>query len=224
MGFKFGVKLVQKVLGQWDNVLFAFPKGRNLQVDDIQTIVEIGTKFVGIDHLFQVAVGGSNDPDVNFAGLAGTKTHDLILLEGTQKLHLDIHRHFTDLIKKQSAAIGNLKIAGAAFGQGTGEGAALVTEEFAFNQVFGNGTAVHAQHRIISSGAVLVDKMSQKLLAGACFTLDQHSSIFVGYFGGTIKNFVHFRIIDQKLGTVNVLLRQRTDFLLIFGDLNHLFA
>ena len=69
-----------------------------------------------------------------------------------------------------------------------------------------------------------MDKVSQKFLAGSCFTLNEYSGIFVSYFGGTVKNFVHFRIIDQKLGTVNVLLCQRTDFLFVFGHLNHLFT
>ena len=100
MCFKLGIKLIKKMLSQRDDVFFALAKRRNFQIDDIQAIIKVGTEFIGINHFFQVAISGGNDANIDFAGLTGTETHDFIFLKSAQKFHLDIHRHFTDFIKK----------------------------------------------------------------------------------------------------------------------------
>ncbi|MBK8879164.1 MAG: hypothetical protein IPN74_11625 [Haliscomenobacter sp.] len=52
------------------DVLLAFPQGRHFDRDGIQAVVQILPEFVFFDQLFQIDVGGGDDPDVRFEDLA----------------------------------------------------------------------------------------------------------------------------------------------------------
>src|SRR5579864_7773550 len=77
------------------------------------------------------------------------------------------------------AAVALLELADAA-AVGAGEGALLVPEQLALQQVLRDGRAVEGQERGLSAGAVLVDGAGDKLLAGAALPGDQHGKGLVG--------------------------------------------
>ena len=62
---------------------------------------------------------------------------ELALLEDAEELGLDAGRHLADLVEEERAAVGELEAARAAVA-GAGEGAALVAEELALEQVLGH--------------------------------------------------------------------------------------
>src|SRR5688572_15325767 len=58
-----------------------------------------------------------------------------------------------------------------------GEGAFLVSKQFAFEQVFWNGSAIHGHKRIIFPLALSMDGTGHELFAGAALTGDKHRDI-----------------------------------------------
>ena len=85
-------------------------------------------------------------------------------------------RHVADLVEKQRAAVALLELADAA-AVGAGEGALLVAEQLAFQQVLRDGGAVEGQERCFAPGAVLVDGPGDQFLAGAALAGDQHGDV-----------------------------------------------
>ena len=70
-------------------------------------------------------------------GLRAADRLDLALLHGAQQLDLDVERQFADLVEEQRAAIGLDELADMLVG-GAGEGALLVAEQDAFDEIVGD--------------------------------------------------------------------------------------
>jgi hypothetical protein len=60
---------------------------------------------------------------------------------------------------------------------GSGEGALLMTEQFAFQKIEGNSRAIQLDKRTSASRACIVDGMGNQLLAGAGLTLNQNRGV-----------------------------------------------
>ena len=82
-------------------------------------------------------------------------------------------RLMLDLVEEQGAAIGVLELADAALLR-AGEGAGLVTEQFAFHHRFGEGAGVDRDERSVASARQVMQGPRDHLLAGAGFAKDQH--------------------------------------------------
>ena len=102
-----------------------------------------------------------------------------LLLQQPQHLGLQGQRHVADLVEEQGAAVALLELADAA-AVGAGEGALLVAEQLALQQVLRDGGAVERQERRLGAGAVLVDGARDQLLAGAALAGDQHRHVLGG--------------------------------------------
>jgi hypothetical protein len=74
--------------------------------------------------------------------LIAADTAEATCLEHTQQPHLHIHRHLGHFVQEQRSAVGTLE-APAMGARGAGEAAALMTEQFAFDQILGQRAAVH---------------------------------------------------------------------------------
>jgi len=68
-----------------------------------------------------------------------------------------------------------------------------VTEEFAFQEPFRNGPAVHGDDGPAGTGAQMVDQAGNQFLAGAAFALQQNRRPAGGNAAGHIENRIHFR-------------------------------
>ena len=66
---------------------------------------------------------------------------DLAVLQGAQQLHLGVERQLADLVEEQRAPVGFEEFADA-FLDGAGEGALLVAEQDALDQVLGDRAAI----------------------------------------------------------------------------------
>ena len=108
-------------------------------------------------------------------------------------------RHLADLVEKQRAAVGLLEQA-ALLRLGVGEGAALVAEQLALQQVLRNRRAVHLDERpFATAGRVAPDQVGDQLLAGARLALHQHRR--VGGLGDLVDHAQHLAIAADVPGT-----------------------
>ena len=130
----FGI-FAREVVGQGADVLGPLAQRGQAQVHDIQAIEQVFAEGAVLDRLGQVAVGGGDDADVHLDRLGAADAVDLALLDGAQQLGLQAGIHLADFVQQQGAAIGFLELADAP-GDGAGEGAFLMAEQFGFQQVF----------------------------------------------------------------------------------------
>ena len=89
-----------------------------------------------------------------------------MILERAQQLRLQVERQLANLVEEQRAALGALERA-RVLGVRAGEGAALVAEELALDQVGGHRAAVEDDERAARARAHVVDRVREDVLAGA---------------------------------------------------------
>ena len=136
--------LLDEVLGQGQDVARPLAQRRQAQVHDVQAVEQVLAERPVAHGLGQVAVGGGQDADVDLHRLGAADPVDLALLDGAQQLGLQAAVHLADFVEQQGAAVGLLELADAA-GHGAGEGALLVAEQLALQQVLGDRGAVDAR-------------------------------------------------------------------------------
>ena len=129
---------------------------RHAQIDDVEAEIEILAESALAHRLLEVAVRGGDDADVDLHRLGAADAVDLALLDGAQQLGLQARMHLADFVEQQGAAIGFLELADAAR-DGAGEGALLVAEQLAFEQVLRDGGAVDRDERCLGALALAVD-------------------------------------------------------------------
>ena len=197
----------QKVAGQQQNVFPPGVQARHLDRDDTQTEKQVAAELALLDHLFKVAVGGADHPQIDFALLDRTDPANRPVLQQLQQLGLQQQVHFTDLIEKQRAAIGRFDQTEATV-LGVGERALLVAEQLRLHQVGRNRGAVEFDERPFGAWTVEMQGPGHQLLAGAGFAFHQYRwQIGVGHaaFGveqladGALEVSHRCRLTDQCL-------------------------
>jgi len=111
---------------------------------------------------------------VNRGGTA--ETFELSFLDDAKNFGLQLERKVADLVQKQSAVVSPLKPSNTARDR-AGEGATLMSEQFAFEQTGRNSGAVHLHKGAIRSVAALVNGFSNQFLACSCFPVDQDRGV-----------------------------------------------
>ena len=102
---------------------------------------------------------------------------ELALLQHAQELRLQVERHVADLVEEERAAVGQLEAAARSRDR-AGEGALLVAEELALEQLARDRGAVDRDERARRARrARLVDGARDQLLAGAGLAGDEHGRV-----------------------------------------------
>ena len=101
---------------------------------------------------------------------------DHLLLQEAQQLDLQRQRQVADLVEEQRALLGLLDLADAARDR-AGEGAPLMPEQLALQQVLRDRAAVDRDERPSRARPQLVQRLRQHLLAGAALADQQHRDI-----------------------------------------------
>src|SRR5262249_54685111 len=148
------------------NLFRSLAQGRHDDLDHVQPIVEVVAEASGRHGLLQVLVGGGQDPHVDLDGGAPSHAGELAILEDMQELALEGRMQIADLVEEDRAVVGRLELAELEL-MGAREGAALVTEEFAFQELAWHGGAIDLHEGTGLANAELVNGSSGQILAGA---------------------------------------------------------
>ena len=141
---------------------------------------------------FEVDVGGRDDAGIDGDFLASADTFDGLFLEEAEEFDLEGLGDFADFIEEEGAVAGGFDSA-FALEVGAGEGSFFVAEEFAFEEGFGDGTAIDGDEGPVFAVAALVDGAGGHFLAGAAFAEDEDGGIGGGDFADGFKDGPHFR-------------------------------
>src|SRR5262249_14165918 len=117
-----------------------------------------------------------NQPDVYAVGASASETFELPFLQDPQQLGLQRQRDVANLIQKEGSVVGEFKAADF-LRDGSGKRTLLMTEEFALQQVKGNGRAIQLHKRASAACADIVNGFGDQLLTSTCFPEDQHRRI-----------------------------------------------
>ena len=167
---------LEEILGEQRDVLAALTQRRDADFHHVEAVVEVLTETTGSHFLDEVLVGGGDDAHVGGERLVGAHAGKRAILQHAQQFHLDGQRHIADFIEEKRASIRLLEAAGAAC-DGPGERTLLMAEEFAFEQVFGDGAAIDGDHLALAARAVFVHGLGDELLAGAALAGDEDRRI-----------------------------------------------
>ena len=89
----------EKMLDQQRQIVHALTQCRELDSKPVQPVVEIGTELPVCDHLFQIAGGGGDDPNVGLGGQIAAYPLEPLLLQDSQDLALHEGSHVADFIQ-----------------------------------------------------------------------------------------------------------------------------
>ena len=95
-----------------------------------------------------------------------------------------------DLVEEDGAAVGGLELADLEL-VGTREGASLVTEQLALQELSRHGGAVDLDEWPSPAGGEMVDRPGDQLLAGAGLTSDENGDVDAGRFTEDLTRLQH---------------------------------
>ena len=169
------------MVGQGEDVVLAFAQWRRRDLEDVYTVVEVFSESASAALLCQVAVGRSDQSDIDPDGFVAAHRAKLSFLQDTEQLDLHRQGNFPDFIKKNSSTVGQLEQP-FLVGYGPGKGASDMAEKLTLQQGFRQCRAVLGDERPIFQGPVVMDDLGDEFLAGTCFSLNQHGGWDVDYF------------------------------------------
>ena len=136
-------------------------------------MIEIFAKRAFAHALLEVLVGGGDHAHVRLDLLMAADAIEGDVREHAQKPRLQLRRHVADLVEKERAAFGLLEAAAALLLR-AGEGAALMAEQFRFQQVLRHRRRVDGDEWFGGACAMTVQRARHKFLAGARLAGDEH--------------------------------------------------
>ncbi len=123
------------------NVCGPIAERRDEKGNYVKAVEKILAKSAVQDLLFQIFVGGGDNPNVHAGSLVRADRFEALLFEHAQHFGLSTKAHVADFIEEKSAAVGLLKFADFVVA-GSGEAAFDVAEKFGLDEFFRNGGAI----------------------------------------------------------------------------------
>ena len=158
--------LVHKTVYQQCNIFVPLTQGRQLQVDHIQTVIQILPESSFFNQLFQMVAGCSDHSYVDMSILVTADRRDRVIFQNPQQLGLRFQFKITDLIDKQSTMMGCFKTSPTGFRR-AGKRTFRMTEQFALDQVFRNGGHIHGHKRFCCPRAVTMNGLGNQFFSCA---------------------------------------------------------
>jgi hypothetical protein len=155
---------------QRNDFIQALPQRWYHDVDNIESIVQVLPKLAFLNARFQVSVRCGYDSHVHSRRFFGSDSIKLAILEHLEQFGLKSKIHIADLIQKNRAAIGQLKLSGITF-EGARKRASLIAEQFAFHEFGWERCTIQFQEDLPSTKRMIVNVTRQDLFAHASFAL-----------------------------------------------------
>ena len=132
----------EKVSREQGNIFGPFSKWRDSERYHVQTVEEILTEIAALNLFFQVLVCRSDHPCIHLNGLGRANGLKAMLIQGSQYFGLSFQAHVADFVKEECAPMRLLQLPDLVIRRSILVLEA-VPEELAFDQIFGQGSAVH---------------------------------------------------------------------------------
>src|ERR1035438_1452954 len=148
------------------NILSPLPQRRHVERYDIETIIEVRPKSSRAGCLLQITIRRGDQSDVEFDGTRTAYSFEFPLLQNPQELGLHGDSQLPDLVQKNCAAFGDLKLSFLLRNR-TGKSPSFVSEQLAFQQRFSDGRAVNSDKWLVGPAPIHVDGSGDQVLSRA---------------------------------------------------------
>ena len=165
-----------EVVGEQEDVVAALTQGRQDDVDHPQAEIQVLAEGAAAHLFLEVHVGGGDHPHVHLQGRVLAHRVEGALLQEAQQAQLHERRDVADLVEEQGAAV-RLEDAAHPVPVRTGERALAVAEQFALQERFRDGGAIHLDQRPVPAVAFQVQGLGRQFLAGTGFAGDEHGQV-----------------------------------------------
>src|SRR5205085_1698891 len=102
------------------------------------------------------------------------------VLQDVEQFRLQRRLHLADFVEQKSSAVGLLELPDAGICRAC-EGAALVPEELALEELSGKCCAIHLDERAVAARGSLVNRAADQLFSHAALAANQDADVAVGY-------------------------------------------
>src|SRR5712664_1020209 len=164
----------EKMIGKRQYIGAAFAEWRNHESENVEPEIKIFAEAAGFHSGRKINVGEGDKARFDAQGFRAAEAFKRALLQNAQELALRSRRKRGDFIENDGAVAAELETAELALDR-AGKSAALVAEEFAFDQLRRKAGAINFQERRIAARAELMNQAREVVLTGATFTGDQES-------------------------------------------------
>ncbi len=97
--------LLDEILAKHRHIIHSLPERRDVNRDDLQSVVEVGQKSSRGGEPAEIAVRRRDHPYVDAFGALGAERLELPLLEDSQQLGLEADAHQADLVEQNRSAV-----------------------------------------------------------------------------------------------------------------------
>ncbi len=162
-------------------------------------------------------MGRGDHAHVDLHGTRAANPLQFALLQHTQQLGLEGRRDFADLVEEDGAAVGRFETS-APRRHGSGEGALFVAEQFRFEQVFRQRSAVEAHVRAVGARRMVVDGVGDEFLAGAGFATQQDRGVPFGDHAHLVEHPAHRRRTADDVVEAVLVAHRAAQAVALVGD------
>ena len=166
----------QEMPCQREDVVGALRQWRQPQFDRVEPVKEILAELARSDQRRQVGIGGADHAHLHLALAIAAEPLEAAGFQHAQQLHLAGQRQRADLVEEQRAAVRGLEFAFARAIR-AGVRAGFGAEQFCFDEVRRQRTAVERDERAVPHRRIGVDDLGQPLLDAAVGPGDEHRQI-----------------------------------------------
>jgi len=162
------------------NIVRPFSESRCSDGEDAQPKEQILSERAGRHHCGEIPVGGGDNPDVDRNPPAfAAEAFDLPFLQNVQQPGLAQQGKLTDFVEEDRSRVSGFELS-SSLPVRAREGAPFVAEEFAFNKVVWDCTAIDHDERSGAAPAEPVNCPGRDAFAGAAFSVDQDCPVAFG--------------------------------------------
>src|SRR5947199_78426 len=168
-----------------------FAQGRQFDLDDIQTEIQILPDSSRTNGRVQIAVSGSDDTDIDLAAFGGADGLDFALLQRAQELGLQIHGHVSDFIEKERAPLGGFEQTLLGL-HGPGERALDVAEQLGFDQRGDQRRTVHRRKGVVFARPRKMNAAGHEFFPRSALPQDENGILMLAHFFDNFVDALHF--------------------------------
>ena len=163
-GVHLGGETLEEGLRQQHRIAVALGKAGDAHHDLGEAVEQVLAEGARADHLLEILVRRAHDPGVDRDRAPPADTLDGAFLKEAQQLDLEGQRDVAHFVEEQRTAMRTLDLALCGLDR-AGEGALLVAEQLAFEQVLGDRRAIYRDERPVGAVARLVQALGEQFLA-----------------------------------------------------------
>src|SRR3984957_2748321 len=196
-----GCEFLEKIAGEERDIFFALAQGRDEKRNHVEAVEKIFAKISPGDFFFEIFVGGGDHADIDGGQFFAADRSEALFFERAQNLGLRLQAHVSDFVEKERTSAGLLEFTFFVGGCAR-ERSFVVTEEFALDEIFGDGGAVDLDESLILAQALAVDGVGDQLFAGAGLAVDQNAAVGGRHQADLLAQGLHRNTVtdDDTLG------------------------